>query len=223
MSDSTTTVSKQVSPADSRRGNGAREVAGEAEEQARHVAEAASEKSREVAAVAVEKGRDVVEATKTQVAQVGEEAVGQARDLVSDAKEQLRGQARVQTDQIAEGLRRLEQQAKALLEGRSDEAGSVKDWLGEATDQLGRFAARTQERGFDGLVQDLRNFSRNRPGPFLAGATAAGFAVARLWRSGAVSQAAEGSSDQGREPNGAARGSGDASSWSGDASFRAGG
>lgn len=111
--------------------------------------------------------------------------------MVEDAKRQLQDQAKVQTDQIADALRRLEEQARALLDGRSDEAGALKDYARQAADQIGRLAERTQSRGVDGLVQELQTFGRNRPGPFLASAAAAGFAVARLMRSGAISQAAQ--------------------------------
>jgi hypothetical protein len=194
MADSTVTYERQSSPEESGRTDRAGEAAGEAKDQARQVAGTASEKSREVAETAAEKSKEVAEAAKTQVVQVGQKAMGQAHDLVEDAKQQIQGQARVQTELIAAALRRLEQQARALLEGRADEAGPLRDYAGQATDQLARFAERTHTRGLDGLVQDLQRFGRNQPGPFLAGAAAAGFVAARLWRSGAVSQAAQASS-----------------------------
>ncbi|HEV3362749.1 MAG TPA: hypothetical protein VG795_01190, partial [Acidimicrobiia bacterium] len=66
-----------------------------------------------------------------------------------------------------------------------------------------RLAERTQSRGVDGLVQEIQTFGRNRPGTFLATAAAAGFVAARLWRSGAISQAVQSS---GENPTGAETG-----------------
>jgi hypothetical protein len=164
--------------------------------QAEQVAGTAGEKGREMADTAAEKGKEVAGAAKAEVAQLGQEAADQARNVIGDAKGQLRDQARSQSDQIANALRRVEEQARALVEGRPEEAGPLGDYARQAVDQLGRMAERTQRRGVDGLVQELQNFARNRPGAFLGGAAAAGFAVARLWRSGAVTQAAQGTGGQ---------------------------
>jgi hypothetical protein len=203
MGQSTTTYEGAASGQTSDGGQRAREAADEAKNQARQVAGAASEMGRGVAGTASEKGKEVAEMAKGQVSEVTQEAAAQARNVVDDAKRQLQGQAQIQTDQIAEALRRLEGQVKAMLDGRTDEAGAVGDYAQQAAAQIGRLAERTQSRGFDGLVQELQSFGRNRPGTFLAAASAAGFAAARLWRSGAVSQAAQGS---GEHPNGAGAG-----------------
>jgi gas vesicle protein len=204
MEQSTRTYEGSTSGQTSDGGQRAREAADEAKDQAQQVAGTASEMGRGIAGTASEKGKEVAEMAKGQVSEVTQEAAAQARNVVDDAKRQLQGQAQIQTDQIADALRRLEGQVKAMLEGRTDEAGAVGDYTRQAAAQIGRLAERTQNRGFDGLVQELQSFGRNRPGTFLAAASAAGFAAARLWRSGAVSQAVQGSS---QNPNGAGTGS----------------
>jgi len=175
----------------------AKEAAGTAMEKGQEVAGTAAEKGREVAETAMERGKEVAESARSQAADLASEATAQARNVVDDAKHQVKNQAQVQTDQIADALRRLEEQARALLEGRPDEAGPIKDYARQAADQIGRLAERTQSRGLDGLIQELQSFGRNRPGTFLAGAAAAGFVAARMMRAGAIQQAARPSGTDG--------------------------
>jgi len=168
-----------------------KQAAGTAMEQGQEVAGTAAEKGKEVAGTAMEKGKEVADSARSQAADLASEATAQARNVLGDAKQQVKNQAQVQSDQIAEALRRLEQQTRALLEGRPDEAGTIKDYARQAADQIGRLAERTQSGGVNGLIQEIQNFGRNRPGAFLAGAAAAGFVAARLMRSGAIQQAAQ--------------------------------
>jgi hypothetical protein len=83
-------------------------------------------------------------------------------------------------------------QADALAAGRVDEAGNVADYVRRAGDQVGRVADHLEQRGVDGVVNDVQDFARRRPGAFLLGCATAGFVTGRLLRGGA---AGSGSSD----------------------------
>jgi hypothetical protein len=106
----------------------------------------------------------------------------------------LRDQGRSQADQLAGAIRRVGDQADALAAGRVDEAGNVADYVRRAGGQVRQVADRLDERGVDGVVDDVQNFARRRPGAFLLGCAAAGFVTGRLLRGGA---AASGSSNGG--------------------------
>src|SRR2546425_369299 len=71
--------------------------------------------------------------------------------------------------------------------GRVEEAGAVADYVRRAGDQVCRVADHIERRGVEGVLNDAQDFARRRPGAFLLGCTAAGFAVGRLIRGGAVS------------------------------------
>jgi hypothetical protein len=79
-------------------------------------------------------------------------------------------------------LRGLAGQIQALVEGRRDEAGAAGDYARQAGDKVNQLAGRLEQGGFDGLVDDVRRFARQRPGLFLVGAAAAGFAAGRMIR-----------------------------------------
>jgi hypothetical protein len=143
--------------------------------------------------VAKQEGQQLAEDTRTQarevagtaresVAEVADEAKHQAIDLAEDARRQLHDQARQQTDHLGGAIQDLGQKLHALADGRTEEAGRVGDYTDRVADQVERIGVRVQELGFDGTVDELQHFARRRPGAFLLGAAAAGFAVSRLGR-----------------------------------------
>ncbi|MGH9012698.1 MAG: hypothetical protein ACRDZ1_01970 [Acidimicrobiia bacterium] len=123
---------------------------------------------------------------KDQARQVKDEVATQARGLVDQAKSELRDQGRSQADQAAQAIRRVSDQAEALAAGRVDEAGSFAEYVRRAGDQVRQVADRLDERGVDGVVNDVQNFARRRPAGFLLGCAAAGFVTGRLLRGGAA-------------------------------------
>lgn len=169
-------------------GSKASEVTGEAGEQGKQVAERATSEASQVADTA-----------KDQARQVKDEAATQARGLLDQAKTELRDQGRSQADQTARAIRRVGDQADALAEGRPQDAGAVADYVRQAGERVHDVANRVDERGVDGLLNDVQDFARRKPGVFLAGCAAAGFVAGRLIRGGAASASDEGS------PNGSGR------------------
>src|SRR5215212_6895968 len=151
-------------------------------------------KSGEVASTATEGGRQVASEASRQAGQLTQEALSSARTLVGEATGSLREQAGQQTERAASGLRSLSDQVRALAEGRPDDAGAAGDYARQAGEKLQQVAERLESGGIEGALSDLSGFARRRPGVFLLGAAAAGFAVGRLVR-GAQAANADGSTN----------------------------
>ena len=164
-------------------------------------AESAKEQSKQVADRAASEASQVADTTKDQARQVKDEAAAQARGLVDQAKHELRDQGQSQTEQVARAIHRVGDQADALASGRVDEAGAVADYVRQAGERVHEVANRVDQRGIDGLVDDVQNFARRKPGAFLLGSAAAGFVVGRLIRGGAAAS----SDDDGGSPNGSSQ------------------
>lgn len=113
----------------------------------------------------------------------GDERVAdEASSLADDAVRSLQEQASAQVRRAAGHLRGVGAQLHALAEGRTDDAADMSDHAHRAGDEIDRFADRLEHRGFDGLVADVGDLARRRPGLFVAGATVAGLVVGQLAR-----------------------------------------
>ncbi|HEX6256053.1 MAG TPA: hypothetical protein VFZ70_09600 [Euzebyales bacterium] len=108
-----------------------------------------------------------------------------ARGVARNAQRQLRGHAQEETQRAGAALSTAGDQLRALAQGRVDDAGVLGDYVDQAADAVNRWAHTVQDRGLDGLLDDLRSFGRRRPGMFLAGALAAGVVVGRFGRNAA--------------------------------------
>lgn len=172
--------------------------------------ESVPNKAHDVAGTTAEKGQEVADRAKSEASQVAgsakdearhvkDEVAAQARGLVDDARTELREQGRSQADQAAQAIRRVGNQATALAQGRVDEAGAVADYVRQAGERVKDVGDRLERRGIDGVLNDVQDFARRRPGAFLAGCAAAGFVAGRLIRGGkAASDNSNGSSDGSR-------------------------
>jgi hypothetical protein len=154
---------------------------------ARDAAGAASEQGQQLAEQAESEASQVADAAKDQARQVKDEVATQARGLVDQAKNELRDQGRSQADHVANAVRRVGDQAEALVSGRVDEAGAVGDYVRQAGDRAHQVAQQIDERGVEGVLENVQNFARRQPGAFLFGCAAAGFVAGRLIRGGAAS------------------------------------
>ncbi|MEU6890703.1 hypothetical protein ABZ934_02695 [Streptomyces sp. NPDC046557] len=143
------------------------------------VARTAQDKLGESAATVGDKATEVAQTAKEQAGQVVGEATGQARDLIGEFKDQLQDQAGSQTRRLAGNVRRLSDELREMSEnGRAD--STAAGLVGRVADGGRQVADRLEERGPEGLIGDLQDFARRRPGVFLAGAALAGFAAARV-------------------------------------------
>lgn len=130
--------------------------------------------------------RDAASKVGDTAAQRGQELKGQAkghaRDLARNAQRQLRGHAQEETQRAGSALSTAGDQLRALAEGRVEDAGVLGDYVEQAADAVTRWADTINDRGFDGLLDDLRSAGRRRPGLFLGGALLAGVLAGRFGR-----------------------------------------
>jgi hypothetical protein len=133
-------------------------------------AQAASQGARDVAGTAKEGARNVAG-----------EVTSQARRMAGDVGQQLRGQAQQQHGTMVTKLRQASDDMRQMADGRdSSPATSLVSNLAERTN---RFADHLESRGPEGVLTDVQEFARRRPGTFLLAAAAAGFVVGRLGKS----------------------------------------
>jgi hypothetical protein len=133
-------------------------------------AQAASQGAKDVAGTAKEGARNVAG-----------EVTSQARRMAGDVGQQLRGQAQQQHGTMVTKLRQASDDMRQMADGRdSSPATSLVSNLAERTN---RFADHLESRGPEGVLSDVQEFARRRPGTFLLAAAAAGFVVGRLGKS----------------------------------------
>lgn len=121
---------------------------------------------------------DAASTAKEQAGQVAGEVKTQARNLVTDARERVGGEMRSQNQRLSEQIRRFADDLDEMRRDRGDSpAGNV---VAEVADGGRRFADYLSEHGPDGVMREVQDFARRRPGTFLAVAATAGFVVGRL-------------------------------------------
>lgn len=169
----------------------ATQVASTAADQAKETASVAADAAGQTAATATEGAKQVASEAAHQVTEVTRQATDQARELVGQAQSQLHEQATTQTQRAATGLADVGRQLRALGDGQTDQAGFAADAARQLAGKVEEIAGRIEQRGFDGTVEDLRTFARRRPGVFLLGAAAAGFAAVRLGKGAQAAQQTE--------------------------------
>ncbi|GAA1671174.1 hypothetical protein GCM10009830_16440 [Glycomyces endophyticus] len=144
----------------------------------------ARERGSDVAHTAADEVKHVARTAREEGAHLAEEARAEFRHIADDARAQLREQAEAQTERVTDSMRRFGDQLGALAEGRTEDAGPLAGYAGAAADELRRAAERVRDGGLDGVLDDTRNFARQRPALFLTAAVVAGFAAGRLLRGG---------------------------------------
>lgn len=121
--------------------------------------------------------------TATQRGQeVKRQATEHARSITRDATKQVRSRADQETQRAGAALGNAGSQLQALADGNIDEAGAFGEYVRQAADSVNRWADTVQNRGLDGLLDDMRDIGRRRPGMFLGGALIAGVLVGRFGR-----------------------------------------
>lgn len=145
-----------------------------ARQEAQQVAGTAQDAATSVGQRAADKGRAI-----------SSDATSHARNIARNAQEQLRGHADEETRRAGAALSTAGDQLQALAEGRPDDAGAVGEYVRQAASAVNRWADTIEDRGFDGILDDLRTFGRRRPGMFLLGALTAGVVAGRFGRNAA--------------------------------------
>jgi hypothetical protein len=121
---------------------------------------------------------EVKDTAKEQVQRVGAEAKTQARNVASDVRNRVSDQARSQNDKLVGSIRQTADQLDEMRGERADSpAATVVSRVADGGRQLADYLDRN---GPEGVLREVQDFARRRPGAFLATALAAGFVVGRL-------------------------------------------
>lgn len=140
---------------------------------------AVKERVEQAGSAAKEGAREVAGTVKEQGREVTREARNQARSVAADLRGSATGQARKQNQRVADGLRQMSDQFGQMGPDDDSPAGQVVRRLGDG----GRRAADyLEDRGPEGMLDDVQEYARRKPGTFLLIAAAAGFAIGRLGR-----------------------------------------
>jgi hypothetical protein len=139
-------------------------------EQGSQTAQQAGQAGRHVAQKATEQGKHVVA-----------EAGHQAHSMLDQAQSQLMEQASAQKQRAAGGLRGIGGQLRSAADNA--QPGPAKDLIGQASGRIDQIADWLEHREPGQVIEELRDFARQRPGAFLGGAVLAGMLVGRLTRS----------------------------------------
>ncbi|MCD0445359.1 hypothetical protein LO763_17230 [Glycomyces sp. A-F 0318] len=151
---------------------------------AEDTADTARRRGTEMAHTAADEAKNVAGTVREEGRELADEAKAEIRHLAEDTRAQLREQTAAQAEKLGDSLRRFGDQFSALAEGRPEDAGPLADYAESAAGEMRRVAARMQDDGFDGVLDDTRRFARERPAMFLGAAVVAGFAAGRLLRGG---------------------------------------
>jgi hypothetical protein len=123
---------------------------------------------------------DVAATAKEQLLEVAGEVKEQTRNVAGQMRDRVAEQARVQSDNLSDGIRRISDELDTMAAERPDSlARTVVVRIAEGGHQMADQLAR---RGPEGVLADVQEFARRRPGAFLATALVSGFVVGRLGR-----------------------------------------
>lgn len=179
--------------------------------QAGQVVDTAKTETQAVAAHATDAATSVMDTARQHAGDVAVEASSQAEELMSQAQQHLAQEGERQTSRLAENLRRLAGELSTMAGAGSDET-PLPSLLQQLAGRGNAAADFLDTHGPDGLLRELQNYGRRRPGAFLASAAAAGFAATRMLKH--TAEVKEATAD--RRPTGTGR------TTTGRASARAG-
>jgi hypothetical protein len=161
-----------------------------------------TESAKEVAGTAREQAGAVTSTAKDEAASVMHDARTQGRRLADQSRHQLRQTADEQGQRLAATLRDLGSQLHGMAAGTTAPKGMLADFTEQAASSARQLAGSLDDRGVQGVIDDVKRYARRRPGVFIAGAVAAGIVTGRLIRSldtGAVMDAAKPRTEPGQD------------------------
>ncbi|MFD5338261.1 hypothetical protein [Streptomyces hawaiiensis] len=159
------------------------EMANASTSRAQQAGQTAKQEASATAGQAREGAGEVVGTATDQVRAVTGEARAQAGAMAGDLRTRVTEEAESQARRGAQVMRQWADDLSGLADG-ADTDSPAKSLVTQAADRGHRAADYLDTRGVGGLVGDLQDFARRRPGAFLGGAVLAGFAVGRLAKAG---------------------------------------
>lgn len=153
------------------------------------VASAAKDEAAQLGEQAADSGRRVAGVAKDEATEIVAEVRVQVSDLFFEAREQLNEQASSQQERVATGLHAVSEELQRMADN-SGEGGMATDLVRQAATRTGSVASWLGDRDPGSLLEEVRQFAREKPGTFIAIAATAGVLAGRLTRS-AASESAE--------------------------------
>jgi len=147
--------------------------------------------STKVADDASSKASDVAATAKAEAGSVARHARDQAADVVGSARSQLRTQADEHARSLSQSVGELARQLSSMAKQNDEPDSQLSQLVGSAGDTLSDRARRLDQDGLDGLADDVKRLSRNRPVAFLVGSVAIGFGIGRLAKHADLKQIAD--------------------------------
>lgn len=145
------------------------------------VTDVAKSEASDVSQSAVDAGQHVAGVAKQQVSQVTAEAGKQAKDLLHQTRTELTEQAGQQQQRLAGGLHSLGDELQSMVDN-GQQSGVATDLAGQAAQKSHEIASWLEDREPGRLVEEVKDFARQRPGAFLLIAAGAGLVAGRLTR-----------------------------------------
>jgi len=135
---------------------------------------------------AVEKAHEITGEVRHQAGNIAGDVKSQTQHLLSRTKDEIGKEASSRTGQFAATLHEVASELRTMAE--ADSEGRLNGVASGAADRAERWATQLDNRGFEGVVDDLKSTVRRRPGLILAAAAATGFVVGRLVRDAGQAQ-----------------------------------
>lgn len=152
-------------------------------------ADAAKGAATDVAHEATSAAVETKETVKAEVGSVMSDAADRAGAVLRSSQQELRTQAQSKAKDLSSTLDTTAQQLASMADGADDPSSAVAQLSRSAADQLRRQSRRLEEGGLEGIVDDAKRLARDRPGVFMLGTIAAGFAFGRLAKHANLKQA----------------------------------
>lgn len=142
----------------------------------------AKQQAGDVASQASQAGRDVAQTAKTEATEVLRDAGQQAKEVWNQARAELTSQSSAQQQRAASGLSNLSSELREMSQG-GQHSGVASDLAGQAADKADQLATWLQNNEPADIINEAKAFARRQPGLFLAGAAVVGLLAGRLTRS----------------------------------------
>ncbi|MFG6477310.1 hypothetical protein ACFXP7_13085 [Microbacterium sp. P06] len=143
--------------------------------------ETAKNEAGEVASTATHEAGHVVETAKNEAAAVAGEAKTQVKDLYTQTQGELKEQAGVQQQRVAEGLRSVGEELESMVQ-TSENPGIAADLVQQVSTRVSGAATWIGDRDPGSLLSEVTSYARRKPGTFIAAAALTGLVVGRLTR-----------------------------------------
>jgi hypothetical protein len=129
---------------------------------------------------AVERAQEVTGEVRRQAGNVAQDMKSQTQHLLERTKEEVSKEASSRAGQFASTMHEVANELRMMAD--ADEPGRLQGFVRGAADRADNMASTIDDRGFEGVVDDVKGMVRRRPGIVLIAAAATGFLVGRLVR-----------------------------------------